>query len=71
MRLNRPFEKSSTIETKFYPLDSNSAYVVRIMEFAKNDHLYKREIVTKIWKRTNEKWKIVHLHSTIKLIDED
>ena len=31
-RLTRPFEKPSSIETKFYPLDSKSAYVARTKE---------------------------------------
>ena len=70
-RLTRPFEKPSSIETKFYPLDSKSAYVVRIMEFAENNKIYKKEIVTKIWKKMNANWKIVHLHSTIKQLNED
>lgn len=64
--LARPFEKPSSVNTTYFPLSENSAYVVRTMEFSKNDTVYKKEIVTKIWKKSNGEWKIIHLHSTIK-----
>ena len=70
-RLTRPFEKPSSVDTKFYPLTEKSAYVVRTMEFAKNEKVYKKEIVTKVWKKGNNGWKIMHLHSTIKQIAEN
>lgn len=70
-RLTRPFEKPSSIDTKYYPLSRNSAYVIRIMEFTKNEKVYKKEIVTKVWKKSDVGWKIMHLHSTIKLMAEN
>lgn len=68
--LNRPFEKPSSIETNYYPLSKNSAYVIRTMEFHKDEELYKKEIVTKVWRKGKDGWKIIHLHSTIKLVAE-
>lgn len=64
-RVPRPFEKPSSIETQYFPISMNSAYVTRIMEFSKNGNVYKKEIVTKIWVKRENEWKIVHLHSTI------
>ena len=62
----RPFEQPSNITTDYLPLSQNSAYVVRTMEFSKEEKVYKKEIVTKIWIRGEDGWKMAHLHSTIK-----
>jgi ketosteroid isomerase-like protein len=64
----RPFKGLSTGNLTVYPLTSNSAYVVRTLEFEKNEKILVREIVTKIWNRFNGEWKMVHLHSTVKEI---
>ena len=66
--LNRPFEKPESIDTQINPLTERSAYVVRVMEFKKADKIYKKEIVTKVWKKGKYGWKIMHLHSTIKIL---
>ncbi|MEP2668687.1 MAG: nuclear transport factor 2 family protein [Cyclobacteriaceae bacterium] len=64
--LPRPFEKPSHLDIEYIPISSNSAYVIRIMDFSKDGMVYKKEIVTKIWVKGIDGWKIVHLHSTIK-----
>ncbi len=64
-RIQRPFEAPSKVTSEFLPISNNSAYVVRIMEFSKDGKLYKKEIVTKIWVKGEDGWKIAHLHSTI------
>jgi hypothetical protein len=64
-KVERPFEKPSFIGMEYLPLSDNSAYVVRTMEFSKNEKVYKKEIVTKIWVKGSTGWKITHLHSTI------
>ena len=63
--IERPFEQASRVEMKFLPISKNSGYVLRTMEFSKNEHVYKKEMVTKIWIKGLDGWKIVHLHSTI------
>ena len=65
-RIPRPFEKPSLIKMEYLPLSTHSGYVIRTMEFSKDEQVYKKEIVTKIWLKGNSGWKIVHLHSTIK-----
>ena len=65
-RVPRPFEKPSSTEMEYFPLTKNSAFVVRTMEFAKDEKVYKKEFVTKIWVKGSNGWKITHLHSTIK-----
>ncbi|MGY8916220.1 MAG: nuclear transport factor 2 family protein [Flavobacteriales bacterium] len=67
-RVPRPFEKPSLLEIEYIPISKNTAYVIRIMEFSKNEKVYKKEIVTKIWIKGIKGWKIAHLHSTIKEI---
>jgi len=65
-QIPRPFEKPSHLDTEYIPISSTSAYVIRIMDFSKDGIVYKKEIVTKIWVKGINGWKIVHLHSTIK-----
>lgn len=65
-RVPRPFEKPTLIETEYIPISKNAAYVIRVMEFSKDGEIYKKEIVTKIWIKGINGWKITHLHSTIK-----
>ena len=65
-RVPRPFEKPSSIEMEYFPISKNSAYVVRTMEFTKDEKVYKKEVVTKIWVKGPSGWQITHLHSTIK-----
>ncbi|NNE32421.1 MAG: hypothetical protein HKN40_08635 [Winogradskyella sp.] len=65
-RIQRPFEKPSNVTTNYFPISNKSAYTIRIMEFAKEGNVYKKEIVTKIWVKGEDGWKISHLHSTIK-----
>lgn len=47
-QIPRPFEKPSHLETEYIPISSNSAYVIRIMDFSKDGIVYKKEIVTKM-----------------------
>ncbi|MBW2938063.1 hypothetical protein KXJ69_08090 [Aureisphaera sp. CAU 1614] len=64
-QIERPFEKPSFVGMEYLPISDSSAYVIRTMEFSKNEKVYKKEIVTKIWFKGSSGWKIVHLHSTI------
>jgi len=64
-QVQRPFEKPSLTEMEYMPISDNTAYVVRTMEFSKDEKIYKKEIVTKIWVKGTDGWKIMHLHSTI------
>ena len=64
-KIPRPFEKPSSVSMNYFPIDLNTAYVVRVMEFSKESKVYKKEVVTKIWVKKDEKWRITHIHSTI------
>lgn len=66
----RPFGKLGKDEVKFYPLSSTSGYVVRTMDIIENEQVVRKEIVTKIWKKGTNGWKIVHLHTTVKDVSE-
>ena len=64
----RPFEKASKQNLSVYPLNKDAAYVIRTMEYDKNEEVKISETVTKIWNRIDGKWRMVHLQSTIKEI---
>ncbi len=66
-KMPRPFGKPALSDTKIYALTKDSGYVVRMMELAKDDGIiYRKEVITKIWIRTKNGWKMTHLHSTVK-----
>ncbi|OMP32292.1 nuclear transport factor 2 family protein [Mangrovimonas sp. DI 80] len=65
-KIPRPFPEPSSESLTVYPLTTDSAYVVRILAYDKNEQVKIKEVVTKIWKKLNGKWKIVHLQSTVK-----
>lgn len=66
-KMPRPFGKPALSDTKIYALTKDSGYVIRMMELAKDDGIiYRKEVITKIWKKTKDGWKMTHLHSTVK-----
>lgn len=70
-KIPRPFNELGSENLEVYPLTANSGYVVRKLEYDKNDRIKVKEVVTKIWKKSNDQWKIVHLHSTVKEVPID
>lgn len=64
--LPRPFKKASTSKVEIYPLSETTGYVVRTLEYPKDEKTMMSEFVTKIWSKADGRWKITHLHSTIK-----
>lgn len=53
---------------EIYPLSDDSGYTVRTFEYPKDEKTKTLEYVSKIWRKTKEKWKISLLHSTAKEI---
>lgn len=70
-RIPRPFTgegEPSNISDSFHVLSENAAHFVRTIDFESSDdkpRSLKREVVTKVWFRTNNGWKIVHFHSSV------
>ena len=64
-KIPRPFPEAVKDEISIHPLTSHAAYVVRTLEYPKDEKVKIREVVTKIWKKTGDTWKITHLHSTV------
>ncbi|EDP71938.1 hypothetical protein FBALC1_12592 [Flavobacteriales bacterium ALC-1] len=62
----RPFKKPTTDKLEVYALSDVSGYTIKTLEYSKDENTNIEEFVTKIWKKTNSKWKISHLHSTVK-----
>lgn len=76
-RIPRPFSGESArtrISDNFYVLSENAAYFVRTINFESADDeptTFKKEVVTKVWQKTNDRWKIVHFHSTVHSISDE
>ncbi|MGK7391060.1 MAG: nuclear transport factor 2 family protein [Candidatus Cyclobacteriaceae bacterium M2_1C_046] len=66
-RITRPFETNERINTNINVLSETSAYSVRVIEFPPQEEgeNRKREVVTKVWYKGEEGWKIVHFQSSI------
>ncbi|MCW8980380.1 MULTISPECIES: nuclear transport factor 2 family protein [Altibacter] len=64
----RPFKEPISDKLEIYALSNESGYTIRTFEYPKDDTTNMQEYVTKIWKRIEGKWKITHLHSTVKEI---
>ncbi|MDX1365469.1 MAG: nuclear transport factor 2 family protein [Arenibacter latericius] len=64
----RPFKKATTNEVTIYPLTVNSGYEIRTLEYPKDEHTKIFEYVTRIWKKSAGKWRITHLHSTVRQV---
>lgn len=62
----RPFKTPSIDKLDIYPLTNESAYTIKTLEYPKDEKIKIQEYVTKVWKKTNGKWRISHLHSTVK-----
>lgn len=62
----RPFGELNKESLTVHPLNKDAAYVIRTLEYDKNEEVKVMETVTKIWNRIDGKWKMVHLHSTVK-----
>ena len=62
----RPFKKPTVSQLDVYPLTNTSGYTIKTLEYPLDENKKIQEYVTKIWRKTNDIWKISHLHSTVK-----
>lgn len=62
------------INDTFHVLSDSVVYFVRTIDFAPTDDessVFKREVVTKVWSRTDDGWKIVHFHSSVHEVSKE
>lgn len=67
-RIPRPFAPSAGRSDSIHVLSETTAYLLRVMEFPPRDEAGARpqtEVVTKVWSKGPEGWKIVHFHSSM------
>tara|TARA_R110002073_G_scaffold279026_1_gene442831 strand:+ start:70811 stop:71272 length:462 start_codon:yes stop_codon:yes gene_type:complete len=64
----RPFKTALIDKLDIYPLTNESGYTIRTLEYPNDEETKMQEYVTKIWRKANGKWKISHLHSTVKKV---
>ena len=62
----RPFKKADIDTLEIYPISNESGYTIRTLEYPNDEKTKMQEYVTKIWKKSDGEWKIIHLHSTVK-----
>ncbi|WP_299278192.1 amidohydrolase family protein [uncultured Psychroserpens sp.] len=62
----RPFKTPTVSTLDIYPLTNESGYTIKTLEYPLDEGTKIQEYVTKIWRKTKGKWKISHLHSTVK-----
>ena len=58
----RPFPETGDKQTRIVPMSRDAAYIVRTMRFPGTPRV---EVVTKIWRRRADGWKMVHFQSTV------
>ena len=61
-RIPRPFPGTGEAATNIRMLSENAGYVVKFMSFPDSDGV---EVVTKVWEKVDEAWKMVHFQSTV------
>ena len=64
----RPFKTPILDHQEIYPISESIGYVIRNLEYRVDEKTKVSEYVTKIWKKFDGKWRITHLHSTVKEI---
>jgi ketosteroid isomerase-like protein len=67
-RIKRPFEKGAEINDQVTVLSETVANNVKFIELplkTPDDKTRNVEVVTRIWNKTSEGWKIVHFHSSV------
>lgn len=71
-KIPRPFEGGpGKITDSFHVLSENAAYFVRTINLEpadENSSTFNREVITKVWSKTDEGWKIVHFHSSVQSV---
>jgi len=74
-QVERPFPETAVRTTRINVLSETSAYIVQNFEFpgtgADGQTMTMREIITSIWSKGTEGWKIVHFHVSIDPIRAD
>lgn len=67
-RIPRPFPETGSITDNYYVLSPDAAYSVRVIDFPPDSEKpgpFMKEVVTKLWSKSPEGWKIVHFHSSV------
>lgn len=66
-QIPRPFNQTGMISDSIYVLSENVVYTLRQIEFEPEEGAdsFKRELVTKIWHKTSQGWRIKHFHSSV------
>lgn len=61
-RIPRPFPETGEKQTRIEAVSPDAGYVVRTMTFPGTPRV---EVVTKIWRKRADGWKMVHFQSTV------
>ena len=61
-RIPRPFPATGESRTRVLPISADAGYLIKTITFPDSP---KVEVVTKIWKKGADGWKMVHFQSTV------
>lgn len=68
-QVERPFSEAAVRRTRINALSENAAYIIQNFEFpsdrADGDIVMMHEVITSIWSKGRDGWKVVHFHVSI------
>jgi ketosteroid isomerase-like protein len=68
-QVERPFPETAVRRTRINALSENAAYIIQNFEFASDsadgESVMMHEVITSIWSKGSDGWKIVHFHVSI------
>jgi uncharacterized protein (TIGR02246 family) len=68
-QVERPFSETAVRRTRINALSENAAYVIQNFEFPSNsaggESVMMHEVITSIWSKGSDGWKVVHFHVSI------
>ena len=73
-QIPRPFPPEESITDEFYLLSEKAVYNLIVLEFEPLREGFgdlAREVITRIWNKTDQGWRIVHMHVSINEVPDE
>jgi len=73
-QIPRPFPPDEIIIDEFYLLSEKAVYNLIVLEFEPRREEFgdlAREVITRIWNKTDQGWRIVHMHVSINEVPDE
>lgn len=72
--LPRPLPRPVMEEEEVHVISEDAAWTVHVMEFEPRNSeqsVTRREVVTLVWRKTNDGWKTIHFHASLNPVPEN